>query len=150
MRCRSLRVLSGRAPFICHYRLWAEPLPVIEDNLHVILPRCNICNAVLQRVLQVSSRAIFCVNSKIEWCHHTFNPWMGCQPVSPGCSLPKARGCSRADGATSSRIVLMLVKKPGNQLLQLELTGRVLHRSSVLKELPLDFSRKIIPLHVRD
>jgi hypothetical protein len=34
MRCRSLRVLSGRAPFICHYRLWAEPLPVIEDNLH--------------------------------------------------------------------------------------------------------------------
>jgi Protein of unknown function (DUF5131) len=24
-------------------------------------------------------------NSKIEWCHHTFNPWMGCQPVSPGC-----------------------------------------------------------------
>jgi protein gp37 len=21
-------------------------------------------------------------NSKIEWCHHTFNPWMGCQHVS--------------------------------------------------------------------
>ena len=64
-------------------------------------------------------------------------------------SFPKARGRgrSRADGATSSRIVLMLVKKPGNQLLQLELTGRVIHRSSVLKELPLDFSRKIIPLH---
>jgi hypothetical protein len=41
----------------------------------------------------------------------------------------------------------MLVKKPGNQLLQLELTGRVIHRSSALKELPLDFSRKIIPLH---
>jgi hypothetical protein len=63
--------------------------------------------------------------------------------------FPKARGRgrSRADGATSSRIVLMLVKKPGNQLLQLELTGRVIHRSSVLKELPLDFSRKIIPLH---
>src|SRR3984893_10749500 len=59
----------------------------------------------------------------------------------------RGRGRSRADGATSSRIVLMLVKKPGNQLLQLELTGRVIHRSSVLKELPLDFSRKIIPLH---
>jgi protein gp37 len=23
--------------------------------------------------------------SKIEWCDHTFNPWMGCQRVSPGC-----------------------------------------------------------------
>ncbi len=24
-------------------------------------------------------------NSKIEWCDHTFNPWIGCQRVSPGC-----------------------------------------------------------------
>ncbi len=24
-------------------------------------------------------------NSKIEWTHHTFNPWMGCAKVSPGC-----------------------------------------------------------------
>jgi len=24
-------------------------------------------------------------NSKIEWTNHTFNPWMGCQKVSPGC-----------------------------------------------------------------
>lgn len=24
-------------------------------------------------------------NSKIEWTDHTFNPWMGCQNVSPGC-----------------------------------------------------------------
>ncbi len=24
-------------------------------------------------------------NSKIEWCHHTFNVWWGCQRVSPGC-----------------------------------------------------------------
>lgn len=24
-------------------------------------------------------------NSAIEWCHHTFNPWEGCQKVSPGC-----------------------------------------------------------------
>jgi protein gp37 len=24
-------------------------------------------------------------NSKIEWTHHTFNPWIGCQKVSPGC-----------------------------------------------------------------
>lgn len=24
-------------------------------------------------------------NSKIEWTHHTFNPWRGCVKVSPGC-----------------------------------------------------------------
>src|ERR1700689_1648838 len=24
-------------------------------------------------------------NSKIEWCDHTLNPWIGCQKVSPGC-----------------------------------------------------------------
>ena len=21
----------------------------------------------------------------IEWCHHTYNPWMGCTKVSPAC-----------------------------------------------------------------
>jgi protein gp37 len=25
-------------------------------------------------------------NSKIEWTHHTFNPWSGCTKVSPGCA----------------------------------------------------------------
>lgn len=25
-------------------------------------------------------------NSRIEWTHHTFNPWWGCQRVSPGCT----------------------------------------------------------------
>lgn len=24
-------------------------------------------------------------NTKIEWAHHTFNPWVGCTKVSPGC-----------------------------------------------------------------
>lgn len=24
-------------------------------------------------------------NSNIEWCDHTFNPWIGCQKVSPAC-----------------------------------------------------------------
>ncbi|WP_068312826.1 phage Gp37/Gp68 family protein [Polycladidibacter hongkongensis] len=24
-------------------------------------------------------------NSKIEWCDHTFNPWIGCSKVSPAC-----------------------------------------------------------------
>lgn len=25
------------------------------------------------------------VETAIQWCHHTFNPWWGCQRVSPGC-----------------------------------------------------------------
>ena len=24
-------------------------------------------------------------DSKIEWCHHTHNPWLGCHKVSDGC-----------------------------------------------------------------
>jgi protein gp37 len=24
-------------------------------------------------------------NTRIEWCDHTWNPWVGCQHVSPGC-----------------------------------------------------------------
>jgi len=30
-------------------------------------------------------------NSKIEWCHHTYNLWWGCQEVSPGCDNCYAR-----------------------------------------------------------
>lgn len=25
-------------------------------------------------------------NSKIEWCDHTWNPWIGCTKISPGCA----------------------------------------------------------------
>jgi protein gp37 len=25
-------------------------------------------------------------NTKITWCHHTFNPWWGCEKVSAGCA----------------------------------------------------------------
>ena len=30
-------------------------------------------------------------NSKIEWTHHTFNPWVGCTEVSPACDSCYAR-----------------------------------------------------------
>ena len=30
-------------------------------------------------------------NSKIEWTTHTFNPWIGCTEVSPGCAHCYAR-----------------------------------------------------------
>ena len=48
-------------------------------------------------------------NSKIEWTDHTFNPWIGCTRVSPGCdncyaavSTP-ARAMKIAWGASESR-----------------------------------------------
>ena len=34
-------------------------------------------------------------NSAIEWCHHTFNPWIGCTKVGPGCD-----NCYASDLAT--------------------------------------------------
>lgn len=33
-------------------------------------------------------------NSNIEWCDHTFNPWIGCKAISPGCT-----NCYAADWA---------------------------------------------------
>lgn len=35
-------------------------------------------------------------NSKIEWCHHTFNGWIGCSKVSPGCAQCYAEHSTRA------------------------------------------------------
>lgn len=45
-------------------------------------------------------------NTKIEWCDYTFNPWIGCQKVSPGCEHRYAdvllqlanRPCSESPG----------------------------------------------------
>lgn len=37
-------------------------------------------------------------NSKIEWAHHTFNPWYGCQPVGPGCDHCYAEGWAKRSG----------------------------------------------------
>lgn len=36
--------------------------------------------------------------TKIEWCHHTFNPWWGCQRVSPGCEHCYAETFSKRVG----------------------------------------------------
>lgn len=40
-------------------------------------------------------------NTKIEWAHHTFNPWIGCTKVSPGCDHCYAE----ADFATRRKVV---------------------------------------------
>lgn len=37
-------------------------------------------------------------NSKIEWCHHTFNPWVGCTKVSPACDHCYAEGWAKRSG----------------------------------------------------
>jgi protein gp37 len=37
-------------------------------------------------------------NSKIEWCDHTFNPWVGCTKVSPACDNCYAEGWAKRNG----------------------------------------------------
>ena len=39
-------------------------------------------------------------NSRIEWTTHTFNPWIGCQAVSPGCDHCYAETLSNRHGWT--------------------------------------------------
>lgn len=37
-------------------------------------------------------------DSSIAWCDHTFNPWIGCQKVSPGCAYCYAETWSQFSG----------------------------------------------------
>jgi protein gp37 len=37
-------------------------------------------------------------NSKIEWTDHTFNPWLGCTKVTPGCDHCYAEGWAKRSG----------------------------------------------------
>lgn len=37
-------------------------------------------------------------NTKIEWCDHTFNPWVGCTKVSPACDHCYAEGWAKRTG----------------------------------------------------
>lgn len=37
-------------------------------------------------------------NSKIEWCDHTFNPWVGCTKVSPACDHCYAEAWAKRTG----------------------------------------------------
>jgi protein gp37 len=54
---------------------------------------CNWCwiitEGIAEGVARELERDLGCkpetANSKIEWTHHTFNPCIGCQKVSPGC-----------------------------------------------------------------
>jgi protein gp37 len=38
-------------------------------------------------------------NTKIEWATHTFNPWVGCAKVSPGCDHCYAEGWAKRSGS---------------------------------------------------
>lgn len=37
-------------------------------------------------------------DSKIEWCDHTFNPWVGCAKISPACANCYAEGWAKRTG----------------------------------------------------
>lgn len=37
-------------------------------------------------------------NSKIEWCDHTFNPWVGCAKISPACDHCYSEGWAKRSG----------------------------------------------------
>lgn len=37
-------------------------------------------------------------NTKIEWAHHTFNPWTGCTKISPACEHCYAEGWAKRTG----------------------------------------------------
>lgn len=37
-------------------------------------------------------------NSKIEWTDHTFNPWVGCEKISPACDHCYAEGWAKRTG----------------------------------------------------
>ena len=37
-------------------------------------------------------------DSRIEWTHHTFNPWTGCQKVGPGCDHCYAEAWAKRTG----------------------------------------------------
>lgn len=38
-------------------------------------------------------------NTNIEWCDHTFNPWVGCTKVSPACDHCYAEGWAKRSGS---------------------------------------------------
>lgn len=37
-------------------------------------------------------------NTKIEWCDHTFNPWVGCTKITPACDHCYAEGWAKRTG----------------------------------------------------
>ena len=48
-------------------------------------------------------------DSKIEWTHHTFNPWWGCVKVSPGCTHCYAESFAKRIG---TRILAYVPRDP--------------------------------------
>lgn len=43
-------------------------------------------------------------DSKIAWTKHTFNPWVGCQRVSPGCEHCYAEAYDKRVGGAPKRL----------------------------------------------
>lgn len=72
---------------------------VVADGQRAV--RCGgyQCVSVGRRGL-FSNRKVMSVaeNSSIEWTTHTFNPWVGCTKVSPGCDHCYAEGWAKRSG----------------------------------------------------
>lgn len=62
----------------------------------------------------------------IAWTRHTFNPWIGCTRVSPGCGGAKGVGGCYAEVATPTRVL----RARGIETWGPEPTGAVRHRTS--------------------
>lgn len=69
-------------------------------------------------------------NTKIEWAHHTWNPWIGCSKVSAGCKycyaeemMDKRYGRAKWGDATRVRTSEAYWKKPLSWNRQAEKTG---------------------------
>jgi protein gp37 len=45
----------------------------------------KIAITIITAYLNSETEAQMAENTNIEWATHTFNPWMGCQKVGPGC-----------------------------------------------------------------
>src|SRR4030095_14278146 len=84
--CRSWR--RGRA-WVCPTMLELERRGGNSECWHAIRPsRDHTLRGEESPWKNTSGRLSFALmakNSQIEWTHHTFNPWWGCQKVSPAC-----------------------------------------------------------------
>lgn len=49
-------------------------------------------------------------DSKIEWTHHTFNPWWGCAKVSPGCTNCYAETLDKRFGGAHGWVLVDVVR----------------------------------------
>lgn len=86
---RKLRVSSGQSI----YRM-----PGLQATINVASQSVSQSGSGAECIRE--RRWLMGKNSKIEWTHHTFNPWRGCTKISPGCTNCYAEKLSKRNPAT--------------------------------------------------